>query len=49
MPLVRTCRYAAAEQDCTLALELDATYVKAWLRRATARTLLDKLKAAEEG
>ena len=33
---------AAAEQDCSSALELDATYLKAWLRRSSARRLLGR-------
>lgn len=33
---------AAAEQDCSSALELDATYLKAWLRRSSARKLLGR-------
>ena len=33
---------AAAEEDCSAALRLDATYVKAWLRRSAARKLLGR-------
>ena len=33
---------AAAEADCSAALQLDATYLKAWLRRASARKLLGR-------
>lgn len=43
------CRYAAAESDCSLAIALDDSYVKAYLRRGTARTKLGKLKEAKEG
>ena len=42
-------RYAAAEDDCSSSLALDDCYVKAWLRRATARTKLGKLSLAEQG
>lgn len=42
-------RYAAAESDCSVALALDDGYVKAYLRRGTARTKLGKLKEAREG
>ena len=38
--------YPGAEQDCTAALQLDATYVKAWLRRGAARRELALLAAA---
>ena len=34
------------EQDCTDALALDPMYVKAYMRRATARQKLNKLQAA---
>lgn len=33
---------AAAEEDCSAALRLDAAYVKAWLRRSAARKLLGR-------
>ena len=42
-------RYGAAEQDCSLALALDSSYIKAWLRRATVRALLNKLQPAIDG
>ena len=32
----------AAEEDCSAALQLDATYLKAWLRRSSARKLLGR-------
>ena len=38
--------YSEAERDCTAALELDALYLKAWQRRATARQALQKLPEA---
>ncbi len=34
---------ADAEQDCTLALALDPNYLKAWQRRAAARTASGRL------
>ena len=43
------CRFAAAEQDCTIALSIDPTYSKALFRRATARVKLSKLKDAADG
>lgn len=46
--LLRT-RYAAAESDCSMALVLDDSYVKAYLRRGTARAKLGKLAEALEG
>ena len=42
-------RYGDAERDCSLALALDDTYVKAYFRRATARVKLGKLKEAKLG
>ena len=38
MALLKKRRYAEAEADCTLALSIDSTYVKAYQRRASART-----------
>jgi hypothetical protein len=35
-----------AEADCTMAIELAPTYIKAWQRRATARAALQKLEEA---
>ena len=37
-------RYGAAEADCNLAISLDETYAKAYLRRAAARSHLGKLQ-----
>ena len=41
-------RYAAAEADCTKAIELEPDYAKAVARRATARAKLKKFKEAKE-
>ena len=46
MALLKKYQYAKAETDCTLALSIDRTYVKAFQRRAAARTGLDKLEEA---
>lgn len=40
------CRYQNAESDCTTALQLDKTYVKAYQRRAIAREHLNQLSEA---
>lgn len=40
--------YSAAEADCTKAIALDAAYVKAYLRRASASKQLGKLLEAAE-
>lgn len=40
--------YSAAEADCTKAIALDAAYVKAYLRRASAAKQLGKLLEAAE-
>ena len=42
-------RYAAAEADCMTALELDHTYMMAYLRRGTARLKLGKPQLARQG
>ena len=42
-------RFTVAEEDCSLSLSLDQTYLKAWLRRATAREKLGKLADAKQG
>ena len=41
-------RYGAAEQDCSVALQLDSKYTKAIARRATAREKLKKYKEAKK-
>jgi len=41
-------RFAAAEKDCSLALALDDGYLKAYLRRGTARIRLGNLEEASE-
>merc|ERR1719317_1495881 len=46
MALLKKGQFAAAETDCTLALSIDNTYIKAFQRRASARTGLDKLSLA---
>jgi Tfp pilus assembly protein PilF len=33
----------SAEEDCTSAIALDSTYLKAWQRRAAARTALGRV------
>ena len=42
-------RYIETEVDCTLALSLDPTYTKAYLRRGTARLALNKVESAVKG
>ena len=42
-------RYGAAEEDCSTALALDDSYVKAYLRRGAAREKMGKLEEAREG
>lgn len=42
-------RYGAAEKDCSVALALDGGYVKAFLRRGTAREKLGRFKEAKQG
>ena len=46
MALLKEYQYGAAESDCTLALSIDDTYVKAYQRRASARTGLGKYQLA---
>eukprot|EP00092_Neocalanus_flemingeri_P016263 GFUD01017608.1.p1 GENE.GFUD01017608.1~~GFUD01017608.1.p1 ORF type:complete len:533 (+),score=180.88 GFUD01017608.1:197-1600(+) len=46
MALLKQGRFGAAETDCTLALSIDTTYIKAFQRRASARIGLDKLDLA---
>lgn len=42
-------RYGAAEKDCTTCIALDESYTKAWMRRAIARTELDRTREAIDG
>lgn len=42
------CRFQAAENDCNLCLSIDPTYVKAYLRRGTARKNLKKFSFAKD-
>ena len=48
MALLKTSQFGAAETDCTLALSIDRTYVKAFHRRAAARAGLARLQEAVE-
>ena len=48
LALLKTSQFGAAETDCTLALSIDRTYVKAFQRRAAARTNLSRLQEAVE-
>ena len=48
MALLKTSQFGAAETDCTLALSIDRTYVKAFHRRAAARVGLARLQEAVE-
>lgn len=41
-------RFEEAEADCTTALQLDARFLKAYYRRATARLSLRKLSGAKQ-
>ena len=41
-------RYAAAELDCTRAISLDESYIKAFHRRGTARASLKKYAEAKQ-
>ena len=46
MAYIKLGRFKEAEQDCTAALTLDALYLKAWQRRATAKRAQNKLPEA---
>eukprot|EP00106_Octopus_bimaculoides_P002900 XP_014770342.1 PREDICTED: RNA polymerase II-associated protein 3-like [Octopus bimaculoides] len=46
MALLKQDKYAAAEEDCNTCLTLDPTYIKGYLRRATAKCGLLKYKEA---
>jgi len=46
MALLKQQKFGAAELDCTTSISLDPLYVKAYLRRATARASLGKLTDA---
>lgn len=46
MAYIKLEKYEAAESDCNRCLKYDATYIKAYLRRGTARLKLQKLKLA---
>ena len=48
LALLKTSQFGPAETDCTLALSIDRTYVKAFQRRAAARTGLARLQEAVE-
>ncbi|KAJ8301131.1 hypothetical protein KUTeg_020118 [Tegillarca granosa] len=48
MALLKQEKYAAAELDCVTALSLDPLYVKAYLRRGSARFGLKKFTEAKE-
>jgi len=41
-------RYGACEADCTLAIQLDQNYLKAYYRRALARIQLEKIDQARQ-
>jgi len=46
MALLKQDMYGAAELDCTTSISIDPTYLKAYLRRGTARIGLNKLREA---
>ena len=48
MALIKQEKHGAAELDCTKAIHLDPTYVKAYYRRGTARAALRKYEEAKE-
>ena len=43
MALLKLGQFEDAEKDCTMALDMDASYVKAWSRRGTARRYITNL------
>ncbi|XP_054707588.1 RNA polymerase II-associated protein 3-like [Uloborus diversus] len=47
MAFIKKEQFQAAENDCTLCLSIDPTYVKAYLRRGTARSKLGKHSLAK--
>lgn len=47
MAFLKKEQFQAAENDCTLCLSIDSTYVKAYLRRGTARKNLNKIALAK--
>jgi len=46
MAMLKKEQYGAAERDASIAIDLDRTYVKAYQRRASARTGLGKIEGA---
>lgn len=46
MALIKNREFAKAEDDCSLALKVDPTHVKSYLRRGTARNALGKHRLA---
>lgn len=48
MAYLKMKKYIEAERDCTTAIKLDVSYIKAWQRRATARVGLKQLELALE-
>ncbi len=48
MCLLKQEKYGVAEADCSLSIELDADYTKAYYRRANARFKLNKLDEAKK-
>uniref|UniRef100_T1ILP0 RNA polymerase II-associated protein 3 n=1 Tax=Strigamia maritima TaxID=126957 RepID=T1ILP0_STRMM len=48
LALLKKEMYAAAEQDCDLAINIDKNYVKAYQRRGSARLAMHKLELAKQ-